>query len=320
MFDGLVNSASRFLTTLPWSALRERLQPQPTTAIAPAVPPRSYQRLRYVLLTDEVGRTLFGEFAAHRAGARGEEEIGWMLLGVREDDHALILATLPAGTQRSAGVAHVRFNSTAQALGSLIVRQWNRRLGIVGVVHTHPGSLRHPSDGDFQGDSPWVRQLRGGEGIFGIGTADGPGGNGVLVAQQPQPHVQLLGELCFSWYGLRQGDRHYRPLEVRLTLGPDLAAPLHGLWPTVEHYAEALERLYRQQAGMTFAVLKGQAGPALAVNVKLAGSESSLKIVLEGADAQYLLQRGNELLTVDPPAPQVDRSVYLLLAELAGQS
>jgi proteasome lid subunit RPN8/RPN11 len=126
------------------------------------------------VLTDGVGHTLFEEFAGHRAEARGEEETGWVLLGLREAREAVVLATLPAGALRDASVAHVRFNSNAQALASRIVRQTNRRLTMLGVVHTHPGSLRHPSDGDLRGDGQWVANLRGHEGVFGIGTADGP--------------------------------------------------------------------------------------------------------------------------------------------------
>ena len=115
---------------------------------------------------------MFEEFGEHRRSQRGDEEIGWVLLGVREETDALVLATLPAGAYRNASVAHVRFNSDGQALASRIVRQWDKRLAMIGVVHTHPGSLRHPSEGDYQGDSQWVSQLRGGDGIFGIGTAD----------------------------------------------------------------------------------------------------------------------------------------------------
>ena len=131
--------------------------------------------------------------------------------GSARRDEAVALATLPAGTRRDAGVAHVRFNSSAQALAARIVRQTDRRLTMLGVVHTHPGSLRHPSDGDFQGDSQWVKHCRGGEGIFGIGTADATKGTpplrGTLFAQQPRPNAQCLGELCFSWYALRTGER-----------------------------------------------------------------------------------------------------------------
>ena len=68
-----------------------------TPAEVPAPgPPVRYDRLRRVVLTDEVGRTLFEEYAAHRATDRGAEEIGWQLLGLRGPDEAVALATLPA--------------------------------------------------------------------------------------------------------------------------------------------------------------------------------------------------------------------------------
>src|SRR5262249_47036752 len=162
---------SRLLNDLHRSLFRGRVPlPEPHE---PASLPRQYLPLERVVLTDEVNRTLFEGYAAHRKGERGDEETGWVLLGVREASEAVVLATRPAGAGREAGVAHVRFNSSAQALGSRIVRQLDRRLTMLGVVHTHPGSLRHPSDADFQGDSLWVGRLRGAEGVFGIGTADG---------------------------------------------------------------------------------------------------------------------------------------------------
>lgn len=318
MFQALVSAAGRFFNDLSRSWSREHLPAKEILEAPTAAAPRTYNPLRRVVLTDEVSRTLFEEYAAHREGARGEEETGWVLLGVREADEATVLATLPAGANREAGVAHVRFNSSGQALASRIVRQWDRRLTMLGVLHTHPGSLRHPSDGDFNGDSQWVGLLRGREGIFGIGTADAEPGAGPLVAHQPQRHVQCLGALCLSWYSLREGDRHYRPLTVNLTLGPDLARPLHPIWLTIERYADQLDRLCRQQSGVTFRVVEGPDGPALGVDVKLAEPGQSLRLVIRGKEAQYYLVRGDELLSVDPDEVRVDRGVYLLLAELAG--
>src|SRR5439155_25591717 len=101
MFHGLVSTASRWFDDLHRSLFGARL-PSGTAPDANGGLP--YQRLRKVWLTDEVSRTLFHEYAAHRASARGEEEIGWVLLGVRDTDQAVVLATLPAGAQRSAGV------------------------------------------------------------------------------------------------------------------------------------------------------------------------------------------------------------------------
>jgi len=319
MLRALVSTAGRLLADLNRSLFRECL-PALEKIDPPAPAPRPFRRLERVVLTDEINRMLFEEYAEHRQGSRGEEETGWVLLGLREETEALVLATLPAGAHRSAGVAHVRFNSDAQALASRIVRQSDRRLSMLGVVHTHPGSLRHPSDGDFQGDSQWVGRLRGGEGVFGIGTADAEATDGPAVARQPRPHVQCLGELRLSWYALKQGDRRYRPLPVGLTLGPDLARPLHSVWPTIEEHAESLDRLCRQQNGVQFQVTAGERGPALLARLPLAEPGAALHLVL-GADAtRYHVVRGGELTEVTTEETRVDRGVYLLLAELAGQS
>src|SRR5262249_54657988 len=126
---------------------RQVLAPERPTPVRPqaptAAPPSDDSRARdRVVLTEGVSSTLFEDFAAPRAAARGDEETGWLLMGYREPRAAVITATLPAGADRDAGVAHVRFNSAAQALGSRILRQKDKRLTILGVAHTHPGSLR----------------------------------------------------------------------------------------------------------------------------------------------------------------------------------
>jgi len=316
MLQALVKTASQLLSDLNGSLQRGRLLPRPPVPV-PAAP--KHQPLQRVLLTDGVGRTLFEEYAAHRDSSRGEEETGWVLLGLREATEAVVLATLPAGAMRSAGVAHVQFNSSAQVLGSRFVRQEDRRLSIVGVVHTHPGSLRHPSDADYRGDSQWVGQLRGGEGLFGIGTADGQPTGGTELARQPRPHLQCLGKLCLSWYALGQGDAHYRPLPVGLTLGPDLARGLHPIWATIEAHAERLDRLARQQTGVTFTVTEGKHGPALGVTVPLAEPGSLIRVLVEEKEVRYFLLQDEKLLAVEPGPAQVDQGVYLLLAELAAQ-
>jgi proteasome lid subunit RPN8/RPN11 len=272
--------------------------------------------LERILLTDGVGRTLFEEYACHRAAARGNEETGWMLLGLREQHEAIALATLPAGTRADTSVSHVQFNSTAQAVGSRIVRQSDRRLTTLGVVHTHPGSLRHPSDGDLRGDRAWVQALRGQEGVFGIGTADAE--STALYGQQPRPNVQCLGELRFSWYSLRRGWSAYRPLPVSFTLGPDLARRLHAVWPTLEEHAERLERLYQQLARLQVEVVDGpEAG--LILLVALPGGRT-LRVLLSGQTVRYFLEQAGELLEADHHDELVDRGVYRLLAELAQEA
>src|SRR5438128_2355819 len=125
MLKGLVSTASRWYHELQRSFLPSYSLARPATMSASGGV--RYGPLERIVLTDGVGRTLFEGYADHRAGARGEDETGWLLLGLREASEAVVLATLPAGTQSDASAAHVRFNSNAQALASRIVRQADRR-------------------------------------------------------------------------------------------------------------------------------------------------------------------------------------------------
>ncbi|GIW82809.1 MAG: hypothetical protein KatS3mg105_4616 [Gemmatales bacterium] len=286
---------------------------QPCRSETPSVLDRPLRRL---VLTDEVCRTLFEEFAMHRRSARGREETGWFLLGRREGDEAVALATLPAGALRDSGVAHVRFNSEAQALASQIVRQRDRKLLHLGVVHTHPGSLRHPSEADYRGDIQWVRCLRGQEGVFGIGTADADDVDD-LYARQPLPNVQCLHGLRLSWYSLKHQDRRYRPLPYHITLGPDLAKPLHAVWDEIEQRTDQISRLFRQQARVAIDVVQGQKGPALSIRIPLEPPPTTLCVLLENGDARYFLLRDDEALSASSDEARIDRAVYLMLAELA---
>jgi len=288
--------------------LQERL---PSQELFAAVGPKAYRQLDGVVITEQVQRTLFEDYASHRRSARGDEEIGWVLLGLREETEVVVQATLPAGADREAGVAHVRFNSEAQALASRIVRQADRRLGIVGVVHTHPGSLRHPSDGDYQGDILWVGQLRGGAGVFGIGTADG---------STPEPataHRQCEGPLCFSWYALGAKDERYRKLPVRVMPGPDLARPLHRVWGAIETHAEPLDVLCRQLVRTAFEVITDKEGPALVLRVPVPDAEATLCVQMHAGATQFLVERQGDLVRVDPAEPALASAVFLILAELA---
>jgi proteasome lid subunit RPN8/RPN11 len=319
MWHGMVRRAQQLLADLrgQWPKTASTHRPSPGQPAASGA--ISYAPLKRVVLTDGVGRTLFEEYAQHRKRERGEEEIGWMLLGLRHTSEAVVLATLPAGAERDASVSHVRFNTEAQALASRIIRQADRRLTTLGVVHTHPGSLRHPSNGDLRGDGQWVAQLRGQEGVFGIGTADGTEDNGAMFSYQPRPHVQCLGGLRFSWYGLRHGDQVYRSLPVELTIGPDLARPLHRSWPLIEAHGQRLDRLCRQQVGVHFEVSSEDETPGLCLSIPLAEQGTAIRVLLGPEMIRYLVVRKGEVLEVDLDETGVDRGVYLLLAELASQ-
>jgi hypothetical protein len=63
----------------------------------------------------------------------------------------------------------------------------------------------------------------------------------------------------------------------------------------------------------------GQNGPALSVNIRLAEPAGAIRLILEKKEVHYYLVRGDDVVRVDPHEHQVDRGVYLLLAELAGQ-
>jgi proteasome lid subunit RPN8/RPN11 len=322
MLQGLLNRATDLLAELRRTLFRERRPPAPVAAPPSPLPAVRYRRLAGVRLTDGVNHTLFEEFAAHRAGGGEDVETGWVLLGLREADEAVVLATLPAGADADAGVTHVRFNSDAQAVASRIVRQQDKRLTILGVVHTHPGSLRRPSDGDFRGDSRWVKHLRGRDGVFGIGTADAPATSAAadLIAQQPRPHVQMWRGLRFSWYALAAGDSDYRPLPLLAALGPDLARPLHPLWPALEAHAPRIDRLARQQVGLRFEVADDDWGPSLVLHIPLAEAESAVRVLVRPKEVRYYLVRSGEVYEVDHADACLDRGVYLLLAEVAARS
>lgn len=270
-----------------------------------------------MVLTDDVSRTLFEEYATHRKSDRGAEETGWVLLGTRDEHEAVVLATLPAGADRDAGREHVRFNSAAQAFASRVVRQVDRRLVLLGVVHTHPGNLRQPSRGDLEGDREWVPQLRGGEGVFGIGTADAEqGGDADLVGVHPKPNTHCLGPLRFSWYTLAAGEKRYHRVPVVLTIGPDLAKPLRPVWGEIEQHAPRLDRLAAQQKQVRFDVTEGRTKAALAVVVGLADG-GAIRVLLEGADTRYFHETDGGASQVDLPGTPPDHGIYLLLAELA---
>ncbi|MCX7699899.1 MAG: Mov34/MPN/PAD-1 family protein [Gemmataceae bacterium] len=281
---------------------------------SPPTPPTGYQPLERVAVTTGVLQTLFDEYELHRRSDRGHEETGWVLLGWREEREAVVRATIPAGAGREAGEAHIRFSSTVQAAATRFVRQHDRRLTMLGVVHTHPGSLRHPSDGDYRGDIEWVGQLRGREGVFGIGTADRKQSEGDTEITQPRSNMLTRGSLCFSWYSLCEGDRNYRRVPLTVVDGPDLAAPLRPAWEVLEDHASRIERLAFQQARLRFDILPR----GLALTVPLVEGPA-LQALMTKEGVRYLLTHGGEAWSAECREPRVDCGVYQLLANWASE-
>lgn len=305
---GLRGLAIRFLN------LFRRVLPKAEPTPTPTTKSRALQPLQRVVLTKEVHDSLFNEFENHRETSRGNEEIGWVLLGIRDVDQVIVQATLPAGAMRDAGKSHVKFNSDAQAVATRILRLDDRRLCQLGVVHTHPGKMRQPSKGDYKGDSQWVGQLPGGEGVFAIGTFEGK--LAATIAQQAEDCVQYRGELLFSWYALGEGEKEYRRIPVVVSEGDDRAKDLRELWPIIEEHATRLERLFVQQAHIECR-LADIGEKALAVTVPLMESGSSIRLLLLSDSARYFVLQGKETFEVDPQAETIDEGVYRLLAELA---
>jgi hypothetical protein len=123
--------------------------------------------------------------------------------------------------------------------------------------------------------------------------------------------------LNLHWYVLGASDTRYRPLEVQVTSGVDLALPLHKIWTTIETFAGPLERLCVQQASVSLQVMNGECEPGLLVRLKLADEDSGLHVVLRKPDAACYLQRGQALHSVAMASEPLDRGIYLLLADLA---
>ena len=188
---------------------------------------------------------------------------------------------------------------------------------MLGIVHTHPGSMRHPTQSDYSGDIVWIENLRGREGIFGIGTADAQPHSPGAIAWQPAANQQCLDELCLSWYALRTGDRNYRPLPVEITLGPDLALALRPVWCELEVHAERLDRLARTMQRVRFDVVAGKQKPALAVTVALADPDRAIRAVMEGKEVRYLLLQNGEAQVADFRDDRIDRGLFVMLAELS---
>ena len=294
-----------------WRALARLFVAARPTLSEPAISPKPYRRLERIVLAEGVVRTLFDDFDRHRETSRGEEEFGWVLLGVREEVEAVVLAALPAGAQRHASLTHIQFHSSAQAVATRLLRQTDKRLAMLGVAHTHPGSMRHPSSGDYRGDIRFVTRLRGREGIFAIGTADASLPETTIT--QTEPHRHGRGSLCFTWYALAEGDSQYRKIPIATTSGDDLARPLATIWPTLETHADALERLCQQLAGVQL----GIAGPALSFAIPLADDSRRLRALIDGPQIRYYVEDEGKLLAVDPEAVTTEQGIYAILAELA---
>ncbi len=265
-------------------------------------------RLDVVTVAEGVLRSLESGYHEHLEGPRRNEEMAWLLLGYANDDSLQIEAAVPAGESRDASAVHVRFDTSVQALATCILRSDDPRLVPLGVFHTHPGSLDHPSGGDFQGDSEWVRRIPGRRGVFGIGTCDG----GPTL---PGNHQTRVGNLCFSWYHLGVGDVSYRPISLVTKPGDDRARGLLPVWDSVQEHADPLLGLARQLATVRFQVANLEGQTHLAVSIPVRGANAFLRLIFHSHKIWYYLDSNGEWLAVDTKETDPEIAVYRLLAE-----
>jgi hypothetical protein len=105
-----------------------------------------------------------------------------------------------------------------------------------------------------------------------------------------------------------------------MTIGPDLARPLHPLWSVLEAHAERIERLHKQQAGLTFEVTSDEWGPGLVLTLPLAESGDAVRVLVRQKEVRYYVVRGGEVFAVETSDDCLDRGIYLLLAELSARA
>lgn len=277
----------------------------PIIHVPPALP-RTQSRY---FVAQGVLATLFDEYADHRQSLRGNEEIGWLLLGRRSDDEIHVVGTIPAGTHRDASAVHVSFDIEAQTLASRIVRQTDRRLQIVGIVHTHPGSMRHPSDGDLHGDKQWIRQLQYAEGLFAIGTADGR-------ASAANASTTVVNGLCFSWYALGADDADYRRAEIDVLAGADVGSPLRDIWAAVEWSNKPINRICQLFAAVRLGIITEDGVAWVRVAIVLPWPGQQLYILLSTTEVRYYWEDGQSLVAIDPQEADIEVALLMILTEL----
>lgn len=275
--------------------------------------PQLFQRL---VLTQGVCQTLFQEVTAHHQTDRGHEETGWLLLGFRNVSEAIGVATIPAGLSRDAAEAHVKFASDVQELAQRIIRQDLKQLRVLGVIHTHPGHLRHPSSADYRGDITWVANLFGNEGVFGIGTVE----HGQTTESKPYEIRQQ--HLRFSWYALHVNDRNYRRISVELVPGPDVGHLVRSVWHEIEWTAPVLNPLLELIHKSRLEIIPTTTNAMLNLTIKHPSREMALLIEIERDDCRYWLldqrQKQPQRIPLSPEHPndRVDLNVLSLCLRL----
>lgn len=290
---------------------------------APAITPGAVRIHQGVL------NTMFEDFHRHKETDRGDEETGWMLLGRRESGEVIVEAALPPGEFRDAGTAHVNVNSTAISVAMRVLKKSHPRLDVVGMAHTHPGSLDRPSEGDYRGDIHWVRKLPGKQGVFAIGIwqFDEPvnflgeesnqGSGDVRQVAAPVTGFQD-GRSRFNWFSLSEGDGWYKACPMEPVPGDDYGQSVREHWEVLEHFAGSIDRLLQMQPGMRMGLLPVSDGlaPAMVLCQPLARDGEELQVVLQGREARFFRMSAEEIDELQAPRERLDTAFYEVMAEL----
>lgn len=301
--------------SLRW--LRNRLWRQSTEgssqlpASAPVLPTlRVSSTIEEWHCTTGVLETLDQEYQEHQQSDRGDEELGWVLLGERIASRAIVQATLPAGANRQASATHIRFNATAQAVAVRLLFAQGHRLQLLGLVHTHPGQMRQPSSGDLQGDQQWILQLPGQQALFGIGT----------VKHSSRIDLQSASaNHRFDWYTLSTAMQQYQAVRLTIVEGQDVATILRRVWPILETHADAIERLSHLFKKLQLGLLNG-AEPGIVIKIPLPAGQDYLQVILQNRSRKWIYSRDERLYqpTINSDEP-LEKAIFQFLTEWASR-
>jgi hypothetical protein len=95
---------------------------------------------------------------------------------------------------------------------------------------------------------------------------------------------------------------------------------LHDIWAALEEHAARIDRLCRQQAGVRFEIIEDDLGPGLVMSIPLAAPGDAVRVLIRTKEVRFYVVQGGEAYEVDHADAYLDRSIYLLLAELATRS
>jgi hypothetical protein len=219
----------------------------------PAAPPIE------VRVTAGVVDRLLADVADHLRGPHAHDETGWVPIGRVAAGVVSVEGLLSAGRRPFASPAAFEPDH-AHVLAALVLLQAREPADVVGLIHTHPGSMDWNSAVDQVADEGHVLALPGGIGVYPI-----------VVRERRASGPVVRAGVRVAWWGLRASrPAVYAPCRVEVVPGEDAGA---WLGPHDDALAEAgevvLELLER---GVAVTLLPAPAG-AVDLMASSAGGE-----------------------------------------------